>query len=110
MNYEDMTVKELIVVINDKDNQITLLEKVVNTKDKELDDLESDINNKDEDIEKLENEINELENKLQNFEDLKVSGEIIKKINILTTDEVANIYYAIEESYHFQHLDKFKPL
>ena len=90
----------------DKENLIIFLK----DKDKEISNLESEINDKNDDIEKLENEISDLEDNLQDFEDLKVSGEIIKQIDILTTDEVAKIYYAILESYHFQHLEKFKPI
>lgn len=95
-DYENMTIKELIVVIDEKDNQINK--------------LESDIELKDSKIYDLNETIYDLKDKLEDFEDLKISDVIIKQINILTTDEVAKIYYAIQDSYHFQHLDKFKPI
>lgn len=96
MEYENLDKDALLAIIKDKD--------------KEISDLESEINDKNDDIEKLENENQNLEDNLQVFEDLKDSDVIIKQINILTTDEIAKIYYAIQDSYHFQHLDKFKPL
>lgn len=109
-SYEDMTVKELIVVIDEKDEKINELESDIELKDSEIYDLNDDISTKAREISNLNNKINDLENKLEEFEDLDKSDVIIKQINLLTTDEVAKIYYAIQESYHFQHLDKFKPL
>lgn len=96
MEYLDMEKDELLIVLKDKD--------------KEIDQLESDCNVKDKEIEKLEVIVSDLEYELEDFKDLTMTGEVIRQINLLTTDEVAKIYYAIQESYHFQHIDKFKPL
>lgn len=73
-------------IINDCRNALESIERSVIVANDELDCLFSEVN-----------EINEV-------------YEIIKQIDSMPTDDVARIYYAIENSHHFSHLDKFKML
>ncbi|MFY4844600.1 hypothetical protein ACOTVP_08685 [Aliarcobacter butzleri] len=96
MNYEELPKEELILLLKDKD--------------KEISDLETENSDKEREIENLEATNSDLECKVEEYENLKYSGEIKKQIDILTTDEVADIYYYILDSHHSKHLDKFKSL
>lgn len=73
-------------IINDCRNALKSIERSVNVANNELDCLFSEVN-----------EISQID-------------EIIKQIDSMPTDDVAKIYYAIENSHHFSHLDKFKML
>lgn len=65
-------------------------------------------------LEKIESNVNSAESELDYlFNELKSFNqvdEIIKEIDSMPTDDVARIYYAIENSHHFSHLEKFKML
>jgi len=96
MEYENMFKEDLISALESRYKEINELQDIVL-------DLQTHNN-------KLISEVSDLKDSLQEFENLRESCEIIKQVNILTTDEVAKIYYAIQDSHHFQHLDKFKPI
>jgi uncharacterized UPF0160 family protein len=83
---------------------------MVNELKSRLKKVESLLSDLDSDLSKAVDNIDESIKMINKIENVSTTSEIIKQINILTTDEVAKIYYAIQESYHFQHLDKFKPI
>lgn len=58
----------------------------------------------------LKKDLQKLQDKIDKYDNMSEVEFIIKQIDSMLTDDVAKIYYAIEESHHYMHLEKFKLL